>query len=218
MEWSYRLQPLREPAAKILEWDDVFAHAPTIPTDNEPGVFFAVAAAAHGFGSCSFFELVDFVLIAATEANAFHKCVRYWIINCVAGMRGKVSARPGVISHSPFLHFPPTARTYSCVKELDGLKRRVVARPCIYPLPCARCDFARELLRRFCPSAVIVSQAGKLASKLSPYVGAALIMSCCQVWPCAVGRLSCQLRRRFVVVARRRVFGRAPCRPCGRIR
>ena len=76
---------------------------------------------------------------------------------------------------------------------------------------------------RFCVqphsfSAVIVSQAGKLASKLSPNVGSALIMSCCQVWPCAVVRLSCQLQRRFVVVARRRVFGRAPCRPCGRIR
>jgi hypothetical protein len=88
------------------------------------------------------------VLIAATGANAFHKCVRYRIINRVASMRGKVSARPGVISHSPFLHFPPTARTYSCVKELDGLKRRVVARPCIYPFPCARQvlnHFAREL-------------------------------------------------------------------------
>src|SRR5208283_1220532 len=44
---------------------------------------------------------------------------------------------------------------------------------------------------RFCVqphsfSVVIVSQAGKLASKLSPYVGSALIMSCCQVWPSAV--------------------------------
>ena len=67
-----------------------------------------------------------------------------------------------------------------------------------------RSDFAELQPHSF--SAVIVSQAGKLASKLSPYVGSALIMSCCQVWPCAVVRLSCQLRRRFVVAARAESF------------
>jgi hypothetical protein len=58
-------------------------------------------------------------LLPQPEQMHFINVLRYRIIHRVAGMRGKVSARPGVISHSPFLHFPPTARTYSCVKERE---------------------------------------------------------------------------------------------------
>ena len=58
LAWSYGLQPLRERSVKIFERHDVFAVFEAWPTHNQSGVFVAVAAAAHGFGSCSFFELV----------------------------------------------------------------------------------------------------------------------------------------------------------------
>ena len=61
MAWSYGLQPLRERSVKIFERHDVFAVFEARPTHNQSGFFFAVAAAAHGFGSCSFFKLVKFV-------------------------------------------------------------------------------------------------------------------------------------------------------------
>ena len=61
MAWSYALQPLRERPVKIFEWDDVFAVCEARPTHNQSGVFFPIAAAAYGFGSCYFFVLVTVV-------------------------------------------------------------------------------------------------------------------------------------------------------------
>jgi hypothetical protein len=60
MAWSYGLQPLRECSVKIFERHDVFAVFEARPADNQSGFFFISAAAAYGFGSCSFFELVKF--------------------------------------------------------------------------------------------------------------------------------------------------------------
>ena len=61
MAWSYGLQPLRERSVKIFERHDVFAVFEARPTDSHSGFLFTSAAAAYGFGSCSFFELVKFV-------------------------------------------------------------------------------------------------------------------------------------------------------------
>ena len=61
MAWSYALQPFLERPVKIFERNDILAVLEAHPTDNESGSFLAVAAATHGFGSCSLFELVKFV-------------------------------------------------------------------------------------------------------------------------------------------------------------
>ena len=61
LAWSYGLQPLRERPVKIFERHDILAVFEARPTHNQSGVLFAVAAAAHGFGSCSLFKLVKFV-------------------------------------------------------------------------------------------------------------------------------------------------------------
>ena len=45
-----------------------------------------------------------------------------------------------VFVYPAFTRLTARRREQLIVRELDGLKRRVVARPCIYPLPCARCD------------------------------------------------------------------------------
>ena len=74
MALSYGLQPLRERPVKILERHDVFAVFEARPTDSHSGFLFTSAAAAHGFGSCSFFERVKFVhtcsLVSDNSAGA----------------------------------------------------------------------------------------------------------------------------------------------------
>jgi hypothetical protein len=61
MALSWGQQPLGERSVKIFERHDVFAVFEAQPTDRQSSFLFSSAAAAYGFGSCSFFELVKFV-------------------------------------------------------------------------------------------------------------------------------------------------------------
>ena len=152
--------PLRERSVKIFERHDVIAVFEARPTHSQSGAFLPSAAAAHGFGSRSFFELVKFVHTCsfvsdnptgASSLGGSPVGMRF-ISMCCALPRAALGAILSLILceltaravrvfvYPAFTRLTARRREQLIVRELDGLKRRVVARPCIYPLPCARCD------------------------------------------------------------------------------
>jgi hypothetical protein len=71
---SYALQPLRERSVEIFERHDVVAVCEARPTHNQSGFFFTSAAAADGFGACSFFKRVK--LLHTFSIYPYISCMR----------------------------------------------------------------------------------------------------------------------------------------------
>ena len=95
-----------------------------------------------------------------------------------------------VFVYPAFTRLTARRREQLIVRELDGLKRRVVARPCIYPLPCARCDLHGSF---YAASVHLRSLSHKLESLQASYPQMSVRRLLCPVVKCGFSRSSALL-------------------------